>query len=464
MPWVPRETRPPMRYRSTRGGGDWVAFSEAVLEGMAPDGGLYVPEYIPRLELEPLRNLDYPSLVAHILGLYSDLEPACLERLARGAYGPDYGGPVAPLRADPWGHQLELFYGPTLSFKDVALQLLGQLLEELLAHRGQSLNLLVATSGDTGSAALQSVVGRSRLQCVVMFPQGRVSPVQQAQMTHFSEANTHCLEVAGSFDDCQAILKQLFRQPGLREKHRLGAVNSVNWARLLAQCCYYVWTYLQLQRPLQVVVPTGNFGNLFSAWLAAQMGVPFQRMLLATNENDILHRYFQTGCYRRGKVYETLAPAMDIQVASNLERYLYFASGADTGQVRGWMAEFEQCGQVDLPRFSWPFELGSGRVERDEILAAIRDYHREVGEILCPHTAVAWQVMRQAGDGPWVVVATAHPGKFPEAVTLALGQPGPGHPRLQKALQGPFRSTPLAARPDVVATWLEQHLAPGRTV
>ena len=463
MPSVPREPRTPMRYRSTRGGGGWVAFSEVVLEGMAPDGGLYVPEHIPRLELEKLRELDYPELAAQVLGLYSDFDQETRLRLTRAAYGPDYGSPVAPLRPDPWGHQLELFHGPTLSFKDVALQLLGHLLDELLTRRDERLHLLVATSGDTGSAALQSVVGRSRLQCSVMFPRGRVSPVQQAQMTSFIHPNTQCLEIEGTFDDCQSILKQMLRRADLKRELRLGAVNSVNWARILAQSCYYIWTYLRLQAPMQVVVPTGNFGNILSAWLAAQMGVPFQRLCLATNENDILHRFFQSSCYARGKVFETLAPAMDIQVASNLERYLYFVTGGDTTAVAGWMGEFERSGRVEIPRLSPGLPLESGRAERDEILQAIRDYHDEVGVVLCPHTAVAWKVMRESGSGPWVVVATAHPAKFPEAVELALGHRGGTHPRLEAAQQGPFRSVRLPASPELVANWLQEHAVGART-
>lgn len=384
---------------------------------------------------------------------FCDIPEPDLKALCEDAYGPAYGGAVAPLRSDPWGHVLELFHGPTFSFKDVALQFLGRLLNYILTRRQGHCNLLVATSGDTGSAALQSVVGCPRLRAVVMYPKGRVSSLQERQMTTLLEPNTYCLELEGTFDDCQAILKELNRDADFKQRLRLGAVNSVNFARLLAQSVYYVWIYLQTGEPLQVVVPTGNFGNFLSAWLAYRMGVPTRRLALATNENDIVHRYFRDGVYERGPVHETLAPAMDIQVASNLERFFFMAGGGD--RVAEWMAQFEQTGRVETPRLEGP-EMVSGSASRAEILQAIRDYHEQVGVVLCPHTAVAWHVARRLPRlGSEVVVATAHPGKFPEAVAEALGRPYPGHPALEALRDRPRRAVALPAEAGAVRKWLE---------
>ena len=272
-------------------------------------------------------------------------------------------------------------------------------------------------------------------------------------MTTLLAPNTFCLEVDGTFDDCQAILKQLNRDVDFKQRLRLGAVNSVNFARLLAQSVYYVWIYLQTGEPLQVVVPTGNFGNFLSAWLASRMGVPTRRLALATNDNDIVHRYFSSGIYARGRVHETLAPAMDIQVASNLERFLFMAGGGE--QVGEWMARFERDGQVEAPGLAGP-EIVSGKANRAEILAAIRSYYDQVGTVLCPHTAVAWHVARQLPQvGSEVLVATAHPGKFPEAVGEALGRPYPGHPALEALRDRPRRAVSLPAEASAVRNWME---------
>lgn len=442
-----------MRYWSTRGVAAPVGFQEAALQGLASDGGLFVPEALPTLDLASLQDLSYPELAWRVMEPFCDLPSEDLRQICADAYGPKYGGEVAPLRPDPWGHVLELFHGPTFSFKDVALQFLGRILDYILKARDQHCNLLVATSGDTGSAALQSVVGCGRLRAVVMFPKGRVSPLQEMQMTTLLEPNTFCLEVDGTFDDCQAILKELNRDADFKRRMRLGAVNSVNFARLLAQSVYYVWIYLRTREPLQVVVPTGNFGNFLSAWLASRMGVPTRRLALATNDNDIVHRYFASGTYARGQVHETLAPAMDIQVASNLERFFAMAGGG--AQVADWMARFERDGRVEAPGLAGP-EIVSGKATRAEILTAIRNYYEQVGAVLCPHTAVAWHVARQLPQiGPEVVVATADPGKFPEAVEEALGRPYPGHPALEALRDRPRRAVSLPAEASAVRSWLE---------
>lgn len=444
-----------MLYRSTRGQAPAAAFSEVAVAGLAPDGGLYVPESIPSLDLTGVQSLSYPELA------YRVMKPFCpdvpdLRTILDKSYDERYGT-VVRWQSDPWGGVLELFGGPTYSFKDVALQFLGRLLESILQERNERLNLLVATSGDTGSAALYSVVGRARLSATVMFPGGRISPLQELQMTTLLEPNTHCLALDGTFDDCQAILKGLLRNLPIKQALRLGAVNSVNWARMLAQSVYYVWLYAHTGKPLNVAVPTGNFGNFLSAWLAARMGVPVERLILAVNENDIVHRFFQGGRYERTEVQATLAPAMDIQVASNLERFFFFQSGGDAERVRNWMHEFESTGGVSIDTPTGEVEILTGRATREDILQAIRTYYAATGRALCPHTAVAFHVAQQFG-GNATVVGTAHPGKFPEAVEEALGQPLPPHPGLERLRDLPHRMTHLPARAEIVQEWLEQRL------
>ena len=443
-----------MRYRSTRGQAPECGFSQAALEGLASDGGLYVPESIPRLDLESLQGLPYWEMASRIMQPFCDLPTETLQALCHSAYPETWE--VAPLRPDPWGGRLELFHGPTYSFKDVALQFLSRLLQHLLKQRGQRLNLLVATSGDTGSAALAGVVGCSQLRAVVMYPRGRVSPLQELQMTTLLNPNTICLEIDGTFDDCQAILKELNRDPQWKSRFQLGAVNSVNWARLLAQSCYYVYSYLQSGRPTHWVIPTGNFGNVLSAWLAHSMGVPFTGLTAATNANDIVHRFLSTGLYERGQVHPTLAPAMDIQVASNLERYLYFLSGSE--MATQWMQEFEKTGRVQAYPGAPPGPIRSGRADRAEILEAVRDYYRSTGEVLCPHTAVAFHVAAQKQLTERVIVATAHSGKFPEATEAAVG-PNLGQHQGLLALRGRAqRSYPLPASAQAVRGWFEKEL------
>lgn len=442
-----------MRYLSTRGLAPEVSFSDAALAGLAPDGGLYVPQEIPLLELDRLPGLSYRQVAEQVMAPFcDDLAPEVLQGLLAQAYRGEFD-PAARLN----GSTLELFHGPTLSFKDVALQFLGPLLDHVLTRRDSYLNLLVATSGDTGSAALAAAAGRDRLRCCVMFPKGRVSRLQQLQMTTEPGENLSCLAVRGTFDDCQAILKTLSNDSELKASLHLGAVNSVNWARLLAQSVPYVWLWSVLRRPLRLAIPTGNFGHVLSAWLAARMGVPIERLIIATNENDVVHRFFASGSYARGPFLQTLAPAMDIGVASNLERWLYWGGGSEA--VRGWMQCFEQSGRVEIGSLQLPGpEVVSGSASGDDILRAIREAHAQTGQVLCPHTAVAWHVARALGEPQAIVVATAHPAKFPEAVGQALGTEPPTHPALQQLLGKPERvssidPTAQAVRDSLLQRW-----------
>ena len=321
----------PIRYISTRGKQTPLTFKDAVMTGLARDGGLLIPNRIPRVadQLADWRELDYPNLAFEIIRLFTDdLPEARLRELIRAAYATFAHPDVAPVRAVGPVHILELFHGPTLAFKDVALQWLGRLFEEILAERDGRMNILAATSGDTGSAAIAGVRGQERVRIFVMHPHGRVSALQERQMTAVLDANVFNMAVQGSFDDCQHIMKTLFNDLPFKDAHALGSVNSVNWARVLSQIVYYFYATFRVQETtaahqVQFSVPTGNFGDILAGWYAKQMGLPISRLILATNENDILARFFNIGVYAKGDVVPTLNPSMDIQVASNFERWQY---------------------------------------------------------------------------------------------------------------------------------------------
>lgn len=450
-----------MRYVSTRGETPAMSFKDAVITGLAPDGGLLVPEHFPdvRGQLQDWRELDFVGLAKAVIRLYADdIEPAALDALIERAYSTfDVDDVVAFAQLERLT-VMELFHGPTLAFKDVALQLLGQLFEHILAERGEHLNIVGATSGDTGSAAIAGVRGQQNVDIFIMFPKGRVSPLQELQMTSVPDDNVHCLSVAGSFDDCQSMMKQTFGDLAFKQRYTLGAVNSVNWARVLAQVVYYGYASLRYgsEQPVSFCVPTGNFGNVFAGYVARRMGFPIAKLILATNENDILARFFETGVYARGDVHFTVTPAMDIQVASNFERYLYYHLGEDAAALRSFMADFAATGTAQLSGPPQDPALAATAVNAQDTLRAIADVHRRFGYVADPHTAVG---LAAAGsltvDGPLICVATAHPAKFPESVDEALQAPLARHERLE-ALRGlPSRSAELA--PDVAA--LKEYVA-----
>ncbi len=441
-----------MNYVSTRGGVEPVPFQQAVLMGLADDGGLLIPEAIPDASgrLEAWRGLDYGRLAAAVMALFAtDVPPDDLRALVDESYGEAFGGPVArTVRVGPV-HVLELWHGPTLAFKDVALQFLGNLFAYILARTGDELNVLGATSGDTGSAAIYGCRGRERIEIFMMHPRGRVSPIQERQMTTVLDENVHNIAVEGSFDDCQRILKALAGDLEFKSRYSLGAVNSINWARVTAQIVYYFKGAFDVQEAsgaeaLSVAVPTGNFGDILAAWYAMKMGAPIRRLILATNENDILARFFNTGRYGRGEVHRTLSPAMDIQVASNFERYLYYRLGEDPARLRALMEAFRQEAALDVEpgpdgRVAPDFAAGVGTVE--QCLGAIARYWREHDYLLDPHTAVGVAVGERLheGDGPLLCVATAHPAKFPEAVRRAVGEGAARHPRIDALMGLPTR-------------------------
>ena len=443
-----------MNYISTRGGIEAVGFQDAVLMGLADDGGLIVPESIPPAgeRLDAWAELSYVDLAFEVLRLFAgDVPPADLKALIEKSYLGTFDGEVAPVRAVGPVHVLELWHGPTLSFKDVALQFLGNLFEYILARREGRLNILGATSGDTGSAAICGVRGRRGIEIFILHPAGRVSGIQERQMTCVLDANVHNIAVEGSFDDCQEIMKQLAGEVDFKRRYCLGAINSVNWARVVAQIVYYFHSVLGVRRAtgaasVRVTVPTGNFGDILAAWYALRMGLPISKLILATNENDILSRFFHTGEYSRGPVHQTLAPAMDIQVASNFERYLYHHLGDDPRRLRTLMADFARDGRltVDVPAggaVDDVFIAAAGN--RRQCLDTIRKYHQLYGYVLDPHTAIGVAVAESVGtDGePMICVSTAHPAKFPEAIRQATGRDVAHHPAIDALADLPTRCT-----------------------
>ena len=428
-----------MRYVSTRGLAPPVGFSEAVAAGLAPDGGLFVPEFLPDLsgELAALGALPYPELCARFLGRFAtDIPAPELGEVVARSYGAFDRPEVAPLLELSGGlHVLELFHGPTLAFKDLALQLLGNLYARQCAVRGETINVLGATSGDTGAAAIHGLSGKTGTAIFILYPDGRVSPLQERQMACTGAANVHALALSGSFDDAQAVLKALFADGAFRSRHRLSAVNSINIARILAQCVYYLHAWLRLpaaeRRTAEFVVPTGNFGNVLAGWMLQKMGVPIHGFRVATNQNAILHRLFTSGDYQVGAVRPSLAPSMDIQVASNFERFMYYSLGRDGDRVRAVMAEIASKGRYRFSGFDRD-TFSSSRCTDAEIPEVIRQVYRAYGYIVDPHTACAFKGLDPSR--PSVVLATAHPAKFPETIRAAIGVE-PTHPSLE-ALKG----------------------------
>ncbi len=447
-----------MRYLSTRGGVADLTFCQAVMMGLASDGGLLVPAEIPDMsgELAALRNLSYSEMAFRVMRHFvDDIPEEDLRDIISRSYETFDDPLVTPLVPVGDIHIMELFHGPTLAFKDVALQFLGNIFEYVLDRDGGHLNIIGATSGDTGSAAIAGVRGKDNINIFVMFPEGRTSPLQEMQMTTVLDDNVQNIAIEGSFDDCQSILKSIFGDLAFKSQYQLGAVNSVNWARVLAQVVYYFSAYVQLGSPerFQVAVPTGNFGNIFAGYIARAMGLPIDRLILATNHNDILHRFFTTGRYERGDVHFTHSPAMDIQVSSNFERYLYYEFGQNTGKVSEFMADFLSKGvaMVNFNTANFDEVFASGCVSDEDTLATIRRFREENDYLLDPHTAVGVHVgqARRNKSLPLVCMATAHPAKFDQVMAEALPDVEVSHPTLAALKDLPSRKEKLSA--DVAA-------------
>ncbi len=448
-----------MRYVSTRGKTDSLSFQDAVLTGLAPDGGLLVPAQIPDLsqDLDALGGLNFTALAKAVLSRFiDDIAIADLNELVDAAYHAFADPEVVRLAYAGEIPVLELFHGPTLAFKDVALQLLGQLFGYILKARGQRLNILGATSGDTGSAAIAGVRGRPAIDIFVMYPQGRISALQELQMTTVPDNNVHCMAVEGSFDDCQRLMKQLFGDLDFKARYALGSINSVNWARVLAQIVYYGYASLKLPGPVSFCVPTGNFGNVFAGYLAKRLGFPIHRLIVATNENDILSVFFRTGLYRRGQVHFTVSPSMDIQVASNLERFLYYHLDEDAAALQAFMNRFEATGEARIEPPGDDTFLAAA-VDTPDTMTAIRELYEQTGYVADPHTAVGLAAARRlAVEGTVACLATAHAAKFPDAVDKAIGKPVARHATLTALQDKPKHRTVIPADLEAVRALIRE--------
>jgi threonine synthase len=419
-----------MHYISTRGAAPVLTFGEAMMTGLARDGGLYVPQSVPVLDMDAMAGLSYEETAFRVMWpfLGATFEADEFRGLIRAAYSGFSHAARAPMVQLGSNHfLLELFHGPTLAFKDFAMQLIGQMMQAALAKTGGRVTIVGATSGDTGSAAMEAFRGLSNVDLFILYPHGRVSAVQRRQMTTPVEPNVHALAMDGDFDDCQARVKDMFNDFAFRDEVRLAGVNSINWARVLAQVVYFVYSAVALGAPgrsVSFTVPTGNFGDIFAGYIARKMGLPIERLVIATNHNDILHRALTTGDYVTDGVKPSISPSMDIQVSSNFERALFDAYGHDGAAVSSLMAELRAGGfhisQGALQMLRDTF--ASGRCSEDETRATIRAAFAQTGEVLCPHSAVGVKVGEDfLGPTPMITLATAHPAKFPDAVEAAMG-------------------------------------------
>jgi threonine synthase len=458
-----------MRYISTRGEAPKASFTEVLLAALARDGGLYVPESWPHLssgKIESFKGKPYAEVAFEVIHPFvgGSIQDADLARMIGEAYASFDLPEVAPLRELRSGeYLLELFHGPTLAFKDVAMQLLARLMDHALNERNERVTIVGATSGDTGGAAVEAFRGRDRADLVILFPNGRVSDVQRRMMTTVGERNINALAIDGTFDDCQAIVKGLFNDHAFRDRMKLSGVNSINWARIVAQIVYYFTAAVALGAPRQkisFVVPTGNFGDIFAGYVAKQMGLPIERLVIATNVNDILARTLESGRYEVRGVVATDSPAMDIQVSSNFERLLFDVYGRDPAAVKEIMSELSSGGfsLAEKPLEAIRAIFDAGRASEDETLATIRAVHKESGYLLDPHSAVGVAVARKLNvKAPLVSLGTAHPAKFPEAVEKAAGVHPPLPARLSGLITQPEKFDVLPADISAVAEYVSKH-------
>jgi threonine synthase len=448
-----------MKYVSTRGQAPVLTFEDAMLTGLARDGGLYVPETWPEMskdEIAALAGLRYEDAAFRIMKpfigeTFSDDDFRTIIKNAYASFGHEARCPITQIGENDF--LLELFHGPTLAFKDVAMQLIGQMFEVALQRRGERVTIVGATSGDTGSAAMEAFKGLDSVDVFIMYPHGRVSEVQRRQMTTPTEANVHALAVDGDFDDCQARLKDMFNDFAFRDALKLAGVNSINWARVLAQVVYYFTAAVSLGAPHRKVsftVPTGNFGDIFAGYVARRMGLPIDRLVIATNQNNILHRTLKTGAYTKQGVTPSISPSMDIQVSSNFERALFDIYDRDGNAVSQLMQELSASGEFKLSQGAYErlkMEFDSGDCSEEETTAAIAALYRMTGEVVCPHTAVGVKVAadhRIAPEVPMITLATAHPAKFPDAVEGACGIRPPLPDRMADLFERPERVTRVA--------------------
>jgi len=461
-----------MRYISTRGRAPELSFEDTMLTGLARDGGLYVPADIPvmaREEIAALAGLSYEDVAFRVMrpfigDTFTDAEFGDIITRACAGFGHAARAPLKQLQDNHF--LLELFHGPTLAFKDFAMQLIGQMFEASLTRRGSHVTIVGATSGDTGSAAMEAFRGLDAVDVFIMYPHGRVSEVQRRQMTTVTEANTHALAVTGHFDDCQARLKDMFNDFTFRDEVRLAGVNSINFARVLAQIVYYFTAAVALGAPHRKVsfcVPTGNFGDIFAGYLAKRMGLPIEQLVIATNQNDILDRAMRSGDYVTSGVVPSISPSMDIQVSSNFERALFYAYGGDGNAVAQLMDELKSGGGFHVSQGALEAlraDFASGRCGEAETTAMIKRALPEMGELLCPHSAVGVHVAQDhLGATPMVTLATAHPAKFPAAVEEASGIHPALPPRMGDLFDRPERLTRVENDLTEIETLIREELS-----
>ncbi len=462
------------RYISTRGEAPALGFEDVLLAGLARDGGLYVPETWPQFSADDIRamkDLSYPALAQKVMAPFvGDAIPAAdLKALIEDAYATFDAPDVLPLKKiGDDEYLLELFHGPTLAFKDVAMQVLGRFFDYVLKKRGQRITIVGATSGDTGSAAIEACRDKAAIDIFMLHPKGRVSPVQEAQMTSVLSANVHNIAIEGTFDDCQDRVKDLFNDPAFRDRYNLSAVNSINWARVMAQIVYYFWAAVKLgapDKPVAFSVPTGNFGNVFAGYGALQMGLPISKLVVGSNANDILARFFASGAMEMAGVVPTLSPSMDIQVSSNFERLLFDLVGRDGTVCAQVLTDFRKTGRftVSAEQLAQARKVFAGaRFDDNATKTIIKQVHDQTGELIDPHSAVGVGAAREnpAPDGAsMVVLATAHPAKFPDAVEDATGIRPALPARLADLLDRPKRCQSLPNDLDQLKHSIESTLA-----
>lgn len=459
------------KYMSTRGGDNGLSFEDAVFSGLASDGGLLIPEFVPDVsqKYKEWRSLSFDALAFQIASLYcseEEVPSSDLRELMQRSYGTFLHDDVVPTVQTGDIHIMELFHGPTFAFKDVALQALGNLYEYFLKRNSRKLNVLGATSGDTGGAAIYGMRGKQNVECFILFPKGRVSHIQQQQMTSVLDDNVHCVAVEGTFDDCQNIVKGLFGDLKFKKAYSLGAVNSINWARIMFQITYYFYTYFKLypacNGSVSFSVPTGNFGDILAGYYAKRMGLPVKHLIVATNSNDILHRFFTKGEYDKYPVQATCSPSMDIGISSNFERYLFYLFGSDATKLAGHMECFNKTGKLHVSESivtQARRDFLSGCASEQSIKASIIQYKKKYDYILCPHTACGISAIEQLRSSlSWgdhqhhkmVCLATAHPGKFSEAVETAIGMPPTLPPALAAVQNAETRMMELPNSADAV--------------
>lgn len=460
-----------MDYISTRGEAPALGFEDVLLTGLANDGGLYVPRHWPRFaegEIAGFAGKPFAHIAADIVQRFVGDEMAreVVGEACRAAFATFRHPAICPLtQMSPDHFLLELFHGPTLAFKDVAMQLLARLMDHALAKRNSRVTIVAATSGDTGGAAIEAFRGRARADVFVLYPEGRVSDVQRRQMTTASEANVHALAIKGNFDDCQAIVKAMFAHPSFRDKVKLSAVNSINWARILAQIVYFVTSAVALGAPARRIsfsVPTGNFGDIFAGYVAQRMGLPITQLIIATNQNDILARALASGDFAVSGVTPTTSPSMDIEVSSNFERLLFEAEGRDAFAVRSAFAALKQHGRFSLSTTalaSIRTLFAAAKADEPEVAAQIKACHEASGYVLDPHTAVGVVAARKVADPNVVkvVLATAHPAKFPDAVERACGVRPLLPPILAAQAKRPERFISLACDQTTIERYVLDH-------